>query len=337
MTERVFVDNFVRAETARMFDGMLAQIGSLNQWWHLREPVPLDKQAVIRMNRDTLYSSAIVDLSDGAVLEVPHAGDRYISVMVVNEDHFINRVFTEPGRFELTMEEFDTRFVNLSARILTDPDDPADNAIGHAWQDGLRIEASASGPYEHPDYDTESLERTRSLLLELMRDVPDSRYAFGSADDVDPIRHLVGTAAGWGGLPEAEAFYEIESEPRPVGHYRVEFADMPCDAFWSITVYNEDGFFEPNEVNRFSFNSVTATPEPDGRVTVDLDPVDRGYTNHLPVMDGWNYVIRLYRPHQVVLDAEWEAPAPKLIELGSDSSTIEMDQSSDSEAIAAAT
>ena len=99
MTERVFVDNFVRAETARMFDGMLAQIGSLNQWWHLREPVPLDKQAVIRMNRDTLYSSAIVDLSDGAVLEVPHAGDRYISVMVVNEDHFINRVFTEPGRF----------------------------------------------------------------------------------------------------------------------------------------------------------------------------------------------------------------------------------------------
>jgi hypothetical protein len=44
--------------------------------------MPLDKQAVIRMNRDTLYSAAIVDISKGATLTIPDAGNRYLSVMV---------------------------------------------------------------------------------------------------------------------------------------------------------------------------------------------------------------------------------------------------------------
>ena len=30
---------------------------------------------------------------------------------------------------------------------------------------------------------------------------------FGTRDRVDPVRHLIGTAAGWGGNPEKDAFY----------------------------------------------------------------------------------------------------------------------------------
>ena len=104
MSEIVNVDNFVRAETARMFDGTLAQTGGINRWVHLRGPVPLDQQVVIRMNRDTLYSAAIVDISEGAVLEIPDVGDRYLSVQMTNEDHLVNRVLREPGRHELTVE-----------------------------------------------------------------------------------------------------------------------------------------------------------------------------------------------------------------------------------------
>jgi hypothetical protein len=87
MSEIVNVDNFARAETARMFDGILAQAGAINRWLHLRGPVPLDQQTVIRMNRDTLYSGAVVDIGEGAVLEIPDVGDRYLSVQVTNEDH----------------------------------------------------------------------------------------------------------------------------------------------------------------------------------------------------------------------------------------------------------
>ena len=114
----VTVDNFVRAETAFQFDRTLAISGGVNKWVHLRQPTPLDQQPVIRMNRDTLYSAALVDISKGATLTIPDTGDRYMSVMVVNEDHYINFVFSHPGTYALTREDFDTPFVQLSARTL---------------------------------------------------------------------------------------------------------------------------------------------------------------------------------------------------------------------------
>src|SRR4051812_36641949 len=99
----VNVDNFARAETDRMFAALQHQSGGVNQLFHHREPASLQDQPVIRENRDTLYSSAIVDISRGATLSVPDAGDRYLSVMVVNEDHYINRVIHSPGEHELTV------------------------------------------------------------------------------------------------------------------------------------------------------------------------------------------------------------------------------------------
>jgi len=80
----VTVDNFVRAESNRMLAAIMGQAGGINQWTHIRVPTPLDRQTVIRMNRDTLYSAAVVDLADGAVLTMPDSGERYVSVMVVN-------------------------------------------------------------------------------------------------------------------------------------------------------------------------------------------------------------------------------------------------------------
>ena len=75
----VNVDNFVRAETHRMFAGLQRDAGGVNRLVHNREPAPVDKQTVIRMNRDTLYSFAVVDISEGATLHVPDAGERYLS------------------------------------------------------------------------------------------------------------------------------------------------------------------------------------------------------------------------------------------------------------------
>lgn len=71
MTTIVNVDNFARAETARIFDDILRMTGGVNRWVHYRSPTPVDKQPVIRMNRDTLYSSAIVDITEGAQITLP--------------------------------------------------------------------------------------------------------------------------------------------------------------------------------------------------------------------------------------------------------------------------
>lgn len=70
-------------------------------------------------------------------MRLPDAGDRYMSVMVVNEDHYINRVYHSGGTYELTVDEFDTPWVLVASRILVDPADPADIAAVNALQDGL--------------------------------------------------------------------------------------------------------------------------------------------------------------------------------------------------------
>jgi len=60
---KVTPENYIRAETDRNFHNFLGLTGGVNRFFHIRKPTPLDKQTVIRMNLDTLYSFAIVDTS----------------------------------------------------------------------------------------------------------------------------------------------------------------------------------------------------------------------------------------------------------------------------------
>ncbi len=310
MSVFVNVDNFVRAESDRMLAGMVhAAGGTVNTWFHFRQPTPLDQQTVIRMNRDTLYSVCVADISEGATLTVPDSAGRYMSVMIVNQDHYINNVFHDPGDHPLTTEEFDTPYVLVAARTLVDPADPDDVAVVNALQDRLRLTAQSSRPFDMPDYDVASLDATRKAVLELAEGISGFDHAFGSKDEVEPVRHLLGTAAGWGGLPEHEAFYVNVSPGLPLGEYTIAVRDVPVDAFWSISMYNADGYFEPNDRHSNSVNSITAAKNDDGSITVSLGGCGDGRPNCLPLTDGWNYIVRLYQPHAEVLDGTWTFPA----------------------------
>jgi hypothetical protein len=307
----VNADNFCRAETARMFDDQLAMTGGINEWVHFRTPTPVDAQPVIRMNRDTLYSAAIVDISQGASVTLPDAEGRYMSLMVINEDHYINRVFSRPGTYELTVEEHGTPYVNTVVRTFVNSDDADDVAAVNALQDAIVVRAASSTPYTHPDYDEETLTATREALLKLGEGIPDTDRTFGKESDTEPTRHLIGTAVGWGGLPESEAYYYIEAEPQPAGRYTFTFRDVPVDAFWSVTIYNRDGYLEANPHDAYNLNSVTSQADADGTVVLNLAPDGDDLGNFLYVMDGWNYALRLYKPHQPVLDKTWTPPRPQ--------------------------
>lgn len=303
----VNADNFVRAESDRMFAAFQASAGGVNRLNHNRVPTPINDQPVIRMNRDTLYSIAVVDISQGATVTIPDAGGRYVSVMVVNQDHYINRVLHHAGSHALTVDEFDTPWVAVAARVLVDPADAGDVQTVNALQDGFAVEANSSTPFAIPEYYAGSLDATRKALLELARGLSGFDRAFGSRSDVDPVRHLLATAAGWGGLPDREASY-IGVEPRmPVGEYKLTVRDVPVDGFWSVSVYNAGGFFEPNDLDAYSVNNLTATADDDGSVTIHFGG-DGGRPNLLPITDGWNYTVRLYRPRPEVLDGSWTFP-----------------------------
>lgn len=305
----ITIDNFVRAATAFEFDTYTRRSGGVNTFSHLFEPTPIDNQPTIRMNRDTLYSSAVVDIREGAILSLPDVGERYMTAMVVNQDHYINEVFHGGGEFTLDMETFDTPYVMIFMRILVDADDPEDVAAVNAIQEQFSVTAGSAEPYVLPAYDRESFDVVLQATLELGRFSSDSFYTFGAKEDVDPLRHFLGTALGFGGLPDEEAFYLNVEPGLPVGAYKIDVpADVPVGAFWSVSLYNAGGFFEANTQDAYVVNSVSGAANEDGSMTVHLGGCEDGRINCLPLTDGWNYTVRLYEPGPEIRSGDWAFP-----------------------------
>ena len=310
----VTVDNFVRAATDFEFRKYASVAGGVNRFFHFREPTPIDNQPTIRMNRDTLYSVAIVDISGEATLTLPATDGRYMTAMIVNQDHYINEVFSGGGTYALDVETFDTPYVMVALRTLVDSADPADIAAVNALQDQVTLETGSSQHVIPPNYDEQSFEAVLRLAIGLSRSLPDTRRMFGKKEDVDPLRHFLGSAMGWGGLPESEAFHLNIDPGFPVGEYKIEVpADIPVGAFWSISLYNADGFFEPNDRDAYTVNSVTGEHNDDGSITVHFGGCDDDRLNCLPIMQGWNYMARLYRPGPAILDGSWTFPEAKAV------------------------
>ncbi len=299
--------NYVHAATAGKLDKIIALSGGLNKWRHNRMPTPLDQQRVSRMNRDTLYSSAVIDISEGASFWLPDAGERYMSAAVVNEDHYINKIFHGAGEHILSVAEFDTPYVLVTVRTLVNAADPKDIKQANDLQDMMVIKSRSAKPYIAPNYDKESYQATEKLLLELARGLPDAKFTYGSKMHVDKVRHLLASAYGWGGLPESEAVYTNVQPNLPVGAYSLTVKDVPVDGFWSISMYNKDGFFEKNEYDSYSINNLTASPNPDGSYTIGFGS-DPNSKNFLPITEGWNYVVRMYRPRMAIIDGSWSFP-----------------------------
>jgi Protein of unknown function (DUF1254) len=87
-TTLVTVENYNRAQTDVNFAGVVKN-GGLGKFRHGRELAPPAQQGIVRPNRDTLYSFAIVDLDAGPVtITLPEAGKRFMGMQVVNQDQY---------------------------------------------------------------------------------------------------------------------------------------------------------------------------------------------------------------------------------------------------------
>ncbi len=305
-------DNFARAESDLYFGGIVADggFGALN---HFRELSPIDKQLVIRQNRDTLYSPGVFDLDAGPViLTLPDSAGRFVSAQIVNEDHYTVEVAYAPATLTLTRENVGTRYVMAAIRVLVDPNDPADLTAVHALQDAITVtQPGGPGTFAVPQWDPASQKTVRDALIVLSTTLGDTSRMFGSATEVDPVRHLIGSAFAWGGNPERDALYLTvvpEANDGTTVH-RLVVGDVPVDGFWSVTVYNKDGYFEPNPQNAYSLNNIAAAKEADGSTVIQFG--GSGAANLLPVTPGWNYLVRLYRPRPEVLDGSWTFPAAR--------------------------
>src|SRR6185369_12206238 len=130
----VTVDNFVRAESDLYFGRILEDSGgALGKFNHRREVASVDHQTVIRLNRDTMYSSAVFDLDAGPVtITLPDAGKRFRSMQVISEDHYVPEVSYESGPHVLDKAKAGTRYAVVGIRTLVDPANPEDVKEVHA-------------------------------------------------------------------------------------------------------------------------------------------------------------------------------------------------------------
>jgi len=307
----VTVDNFIRAESDRAFSGIVHQNG-FGKFNHSRGLTPLDKQVVPRQNRDTLYSSAIFDLDAGPVaITLPDAGKRFMTLMTIDQDHYVVEVVYDSKPHTYTREQVGTRYLLAAARTLVDPADPKDVEQVHKLQDAIKVDQPGGpGQFEVPKWDPVSQKKVRDALLMLNETLPDLRRAGGRRGEVDPVRHLIATASAWGLNPDKDAIYLNVTPGRNDGTtiYKLNVKDVPVDGFWSISLYNAQGYFEANKQNAYTLNNITTKKNADGPVTIQFGGCDGKTPNCLPIMKGWNYIVRLYRPRPEILNGSWKFP-----------------------------
>ena len=294
--------NYPLVETHRQMGITQRNAGGVNRFEHKRAVPSVDNQPVIRMNRDTLYSMAIIDTTQGATVTLPETNGRYISLMYLDEHHRVYDMVYEPGAHEIPSH---SDHMYALVRIGIRSGDAADLAEIHALQDQIALSTNSSQAFEPIAFDKASYEKVHHGILDDFKNsgLRDTEKMFGTEDYVDPDRYLMGTAIGWGGATWKDNIYQFSEFFEGFDGRSTTFKDPKnVGGFWSITVYDKEGFMF-NEVA--NVNSETAERNADGTFTVHFGC--DGKVNNIPIENDtgmWNAAMRHYTPSQAVMDGQ---------------------------------
>lgn len=115
-------------------------------------------------------------------------------------------------------------------------------------------------------------------------------------------------------------YTDYDSQGNPLygkAAYRVTFArdgTPPVKGFWSLTLYNDAHFFNPNPLNHYSLGTKSRSLKynPDGSLTLYAGTKSPGKdkeSNWLPAPKGrFSLYIRAYWPDEAILDGSWIPP-----------------------------
>ncbi|PCE62675.1 DUF1214 domain-containing protein [Sediminicola luteus] len=310
----VTIQNYQRAETHYFIKGRV-DAGMFGKVFIMDKPTTADNQKVVRANPDVLFCYAVLDLTEPATITLPENKGRFMEIRIFNEDHYLKVLDYEPGAYTLTRENMNTRYAHVAVRILADPNNPEDMKIANQLQRDVKLDQNSPGTFEIPDWDMASLEKVRKGLQIASSTLTTSEGAFGDLGEAEDRVHLAGTALGWGGAPERAAKYLMVTPEKNDGQtpYTLRVKDdVPVDGFWSVTVYNKEGYFEKNELDAYSINNVIAKRDADGFITIRFGG-DPKADNYLPIVDGWNYSVRLYRARKELLDGTYVFPEARVV------------------------
>lgn len=310
---KVTPDTFIRAETDNMFAAMAKNAGGTNRFYHFRKPTPLDKQTVVRMNLDVLYSGGVFDGKKGIVIDFPEVPtDRYVSVFILDNEHYMVDLLHKPGKYTIKGE---TQFLYVIIRIqLKQPNDVAEVKMVNQLQDQFKITSINNQEFFGLHWDRNTLNALRNQYQKEAK-TKFSSYSgmMGKRGEVNEKTRHIAAAGGWGLLPDSEATYFSYAGPDDadscyVGNYKVP----DNKGFWSMTLYGEDGFMKSDNS---LLNASNVIFNKDGSFDAHFGSKDKcgDVKNRLDISSGWNFLMRVYRPGDSVLAGDYTFPKVKKV------------------------
>ena len=308
-------ENYTLAETQTVMAAYVGKIAKatcssgVGVLWNDGKTADPKDRTVIRINFDTLYSSLLLDLNSPATITLPETDGRYQSAMVVNGEGY-TFVYKEPGDYELTKQTVGSRFALVVFRTGVNIQDSADVAEAQALQTKLSVRQEEKGEYIQPtQWNKEQMLAIRDEYnKERNEKGVKSEDLFGRKGEITPEQNNMGVAVGIGGLPKEGAVYLFYT-PTSSDPQSLMLKDVPNgdNAFWSLTVYDKDGF--PSG-DFFNLNSAFAKTNEAGDVVINLGG-DTDQENYLGIYPGWNATFRIYNPKPAYFDGSWNRPELK--------------------------
>ena len=312
-------ENYALAETDIVMSEYVKKIGQKNcstgigEFLHIRDAMDISDRTIIRPNFDTLYSAAVLDLSTPAVIVMPET-NRLQILAAVNDVHWNVLLTDKPGRYELTEESAGSRYVYLIVRTQVNMRDQVDLKKVAALQDQINIEQDDKGEYVQTNlWDPDQIRVLRDEYNERwVAEGIKSEMAFGSKGEISPEMRNFGVAYGWGGLPKKGAVYPTLQVPSSGKAFTLTLKDVPMgdNAFWSVTIYDQDGF---SRGENYNINSSFAKANSDGEYLLNFG-TKPGEENYLETFDGWNATLRIYSPTAEYFNGSWTVPSLDVVQ-----------------------
>ncbi len=271
-TTKVTAENYALAETEGIMAAKVKQIAEATGTngtgviMHVKAGADPKEKVIMRLNFDTKYSWLVLDLTEPATITMPDVGDRYQTAWVISDEHYNPFALDKPGDYELTEENVGSKNALVIFRTQADITDPEDMKAADIAMDGLQVTQKDRGEFKATHkWDRDDVLAWRAKYQQLQKDKNiTSDKMFGKKGLRTDENHNVGTAFGFGGFTPEQAVYPIyyptSSKPQTF-----TIKDAPVNAFWSITVYGNDGFVHSNT---YVITQTNAKKNKDGSVTI---------------------------------------------------------------------
>ena len=285
-------DNFPQAYTNLRFDAIIKKSGGINKF--LTMPIPSSdpaKQFVVRMNRDTYYSTSVFDMTGGIQVTIPET-DKYVTIQVVDENHETQLMTYGPGEHKLTAK---TTHAFVIVRTLDE-----------GLRENIKVQANSETPFIVKNWDKESFTAIEEAGNKDFSDGYDQSKAFGNKESGQTAyMNYVGAAGGWGGAMVEDNIYQTSPYMSADGCYEMTFVDPEAVYFWSATVYNANGYMF-NDIANIS-SEMNPIKNEDGTYTIRFGC--DGEPNNIPIREGnstgkFNVLMRHYGPSEMVSNDE---------------------------------